>query len=63
MKKWEYKILNLRAKGVTNLVLSKEDEQELNKLGDEGWELVSTAPTVNGRTICCIMKRENNINI
>lgn len=58
MKKWEYKILNLRAKGVTNLVLSKEDEQELNKQGDEGWELVSSAPTVNGRTICCIMKRE-----
>ncbi|QEK12387.1 DUF4177 domain-containing protein [Crassaminicella thermophila] len=58
MKKWEYKIINLRAKGVTNLVLSKEDEEELNKLGDEGWELVSSVPTVNGRTICCMLKRE-----
>lgn len=58
MKKWEYKILNLKTKGVTNLVLSKEDEEELNKLGDEGWEVVASAPTVNGRTICCILKRE-----
>lgn len=58
MRTWEYKIINLRAKGVTNLVLSKEDEDELNKLGKEGWELVSTAPTVNGRTICCMLKRE-----
>ncbi|KXG74342.1 DUF4177 domain-containing protein [Thermotalea metallivorans] len=58
MKKWEYKILNLKPKGVTNLVLSKEDEEALNKLGDEGWEVVTSAPTVNGRTICCILKRE-----
>ncbi len=58
MKTWKYKIINLRAKGVTNLVLSREDEDELNKLGEEGWELVSTAPTVNGRTICCILKKE-----
>lgn len=58
MKKWEYKIVNLSAKGITNLVLSKEDEITLNKWGEEGWELVSTAPTVNGRTICCILKRE-----
>ncbi|TCO80072.1 DUF4177 domain-containing protein [Marinisporobacter balticus] len=58
MKKWEYRIINLHAKGVTNLVLSKEDEDVLNALGDEGWELVSSVPTVNGRTICCMLKRE-----
>lgn len=58
MKKWEYKVINLKAKGVTNLVLSKEDEDVLNKLGEQGWELVSSAPTVNGRTICCMLKRE-----
>lgn len=58
MKKWEYRILNFKAKGVTNLVLSKEDEDELNKFGEEGWELATSAPTVNGRTICCILKRE-----
>ena len=58
MKQWEYKIINLRAKGVTNLVLSKEDEDELNILGDQGWELVSSVPTVNGRNICCMLKRE-----
>jgi len=57
---WEYKILNLKAKGVTNLVLSKEDEDELNRWGEEDWELASGVPTVNGRTICCILKRERN---
>lgn len=60
MKSWEYKIINLYAKGVTNLVLSKEDEEKLNVLGYEGWELVSATPTVNGRNICCIFKRELN---
>jgi len=58
MQQWEYKILNFKAKGVTNLVLSKEDEDELNRLGKEGWELAAGVPTVNGRTICCILKRE-----
>lgn len=55
--KWEYRIINLKAKGVTNLVLSKEDEVKLNELGKVGWELVTAAPTVNGRTICCIFKK------
>lgn len=58
MTKWEYKILNLKAKGVSTLVLSKADEDKLNLLGEEGWQLKSTAPTVNGRNICCILMRE-----
>lgn len=58
MKKWEYKIINLNAKGVTNLVLSKEDENKLNELGNIGWELITATPTVNGRNICCIFKKE-----
>ncbi|MDK2918271.1 MAG: hypothetical protein PWQ37_1004 [Candidatus Petromonas sp.] len=58
MKKWEYKILNFKTKGVSNLVLSREDENKLNELGQEGWELTSSVPTVNGRNICCILKRQ-----
>jgi len=34
MQKWEYKI-------VTSSVRSSGDEQELNRLGEEGWELVA----------------------
>ncbi len=60
MKKWEYKIINLKTKGVSNLVLSKDDEEKLNKLGEEGWELTTATPTVNGRNICCILKRQAN---
>ncbi|WP_141228357.1 DUF4177 domain-containing protein [Anaeromicrobium sediminis] len=58
MKKWEYKIINLKTKGVTNLVLSKDDEDKLNVLGEDGWQLVSAVPTVNGRTICCMLMKE-----
>ncbi|MFZ5966487.1 MAG: DUF4177 domain-containing protein [Bacillota bacterium] len=63
MAKWEYKIINFKTKGATNLVLSREDEDELNKLGDLGWELVTSAPTVNGRTICCILKKQKVENV
>lgn len=58
MDKWEYKILNFKTKGVSNLVLSKEDENKLNELGKDGWELTNSIPTVNGRNICCILKRQ-----
>lgn len=36
MQKWEYKIVYLPS------------ESELNKLGNEGWELVSVAADVSG---------------
>lgn len=49
MKKWEYK----------RLAWSPSDEEgevaSLNRLGDEGWELVSTAQS--GNTRCHFLKR------
>jgi len=40
MKKWEYKIINLRSE---NYRIDPNYEAELNKQGDEGWEIVAIA--------------------
>lgn len=37
MKKWEYRIVNLRSE---NYQIRKDYEEELNQHGEEGWELV-----------------------
>ena len=48
MEKWEYNYHVVRVAGVFSGVNTKkatEDaKQELNKMGDEGWELVSAYP-------------------
>ena len=63
-RKWEYKIMasdkpplefwtdNISQKGIT------EQEKQLNKLGDDGWELIYYYPS--GSPIKCymILKRE-----
>ena len=36
--RWEYRIINIRSE---NYRLDPAYEDELNELGDEGWELVS----------------------
>lgn len=38
MKRWEYKIINIRSE---NYRLDPNQDVELNRLGEEGWELVS----------------------
>ncbi len=38
MKRWEYKIINIRSE---NYRLDPAQDVELNRLGEEGWELVS----------------------
>jgi len=38
MKRWEYKIINIRSE---NYRLDPAQDVELNRHGDEGWELVS----------------------
>lgn len=38
MTQWEYKIINIRSE---NYRLDPEAAHELNRLGDEGWELIS----------------------
>jgi len=48
MKKWEYKVKYMRSddyiKGVLNKSLNEKVlEQELNALGNQGWEMVGVA--------------------
>lgn len=38
MTQWEYKIINVRSE---NYRLDPNAASELNRLGDEGWELIS----------------------
>ncbi len=42
MKKWEYQVIELKKDTWTK---GKNAESQLNKLGSEGWEVVSIAPT------------------
>jgi hypothetical protein len=61
MHKWEYKIAYPGNGDFENLTW----EETLNKLGDEGWELVSSEikmpiSNVNPYTILLIFKREQD---
>ena len=58
MKKFEYKIENFKTQGIVNIILTKRDENKMNLLGKEGWELVSINDTKNGRNVMAIFKRE-----
>lgn len=62
MDKFEYKTLFTDAKGVFGGKVDKYTfQQELNALGIEGWELVSTVPTAQSygstRWVVSIFKR------
>jgi hypothetical protein len=60
---WEYKILNIRSE---NYRLDPTYEPQLNRLGDDGWELVSiTAITFKtGATdhIGMVFKRQKDVS-
>ncbi|MTI70508.1 MAG: DUF4177 domain-containing protein [Firmicutes bacterium] len=56
MKKFEYKVENLRTHGMTTMVLTKDHEEKFNELGEEGWELVGLEKS--SRNILAIFKRE-----
>lgn len=63
MEQYEYKTLYTDAKGVFGGKVDKYTfENELNQLGAEGWELVSTVPTAQSygstRWIISIFKRK-----
>ena len=58
MRKFEYKIVNFKTHGMVNIILTKEHEDKMNDLGEEGWELVDINDTKNGRTVMAIFKRE-----
>ncbi len=64
MKKYEYKVIKTKQDGFWNPKLSAESvELELNKLGQEGWELVSAMDTAIGHgttnEIVMFFKRES----
>ncbi len=61
MKKFEYKVENLRPHGMTSMVLTKQHEKKLNSLGEEGWELVGINSSKGGRNILAIFKREKQV--
>ncbi|WDV44576.1 DUF4177 domain-containing protein [Clostridiaceae bacterium M8S5] len=61
MKKFEYKIENLRTHGMVSMVLTKQHEEKLNELGNQGWELVGINNNSKGRSIVAIFKREKEI--
>jgi Domain of unknown function (DUF4177) len=46
MTTWEYKIINVRSE---NYSMDPRRAEELNRLGDEGWELVSIT-SINFKT-------------
>ena len=59
MKTWEYKIINVRSE---NYSMDPRRAEELNRLGDDGWELVSIT-SINFKTgatdhIGMVFKRE-----
>lgn len=60
MRKFEYKIENFKTHGMVNIILTKKDEEKMNLLGEEGWELVDINETKNGRNVMAIFKREKN---
>lgn len=63
MKKFEYKTITMDAEGIFGGKINNEKlEKELNRLGSEGWELVSTVTSsvTYGKTayIVSVFKRE-----
>lgn len=46
MPKFEYKVLNYNNKFILNNISTMEDQ--LNQLGSQGWELISSLPLVKG---------------
>ncbi|WP_341479397.1 DUF4177 domain-containing protein [Clostridium gasigenes] len=62
LEKWEYVSIKVETKGFQGGILEIEDfDSEINKLGEEGWELVSCFSTNKGygesREIISVFKR------
>lgn len=62
MQKWEYKTVKVKTKGLSGGILEIADfDEQLNRLGQDGWELVSTFATTSGygasREAVAIFKR------
>lgn len=63
MEKWEYQSIKLETEGLMGGIVKVKDlDYELNRLGEQGWELVSCFSTneANGRSreVIAIFKRK-----
>lgn len=63
MEKWEYVSIKVETKGFLGGILEIENfNRQLNKLGEEGWELVSCFTTNHGegttREAVAVFKRK-----
>jgi hypothetical protein len=58
LTKYEYKVLNLeQTSGWSAKVDVDEIEKEMNTLGDDGWELVSSSVRTGSGTVVAFFKR------
>jgi len=48
MTQWQYKVTRVKCKGLANPNLDDLKESDLNRLGEEGWELVNAAVLTGG---------------
>ena len=64
MKKFEYKVLEISAKGFWGIRVDIEEiSQKINELGKQGWEAITHSADMNAsgkRTVIIILKREIN---
>ena len=63
MERWEYRTIKMQTKGFTGGILETQSfDAELNKLGSEGWELVSSFGTNQSygqtREVIAVFKRK-----
>ncbi|WP_420594868.1 DUF4177 domain-containing protein [Deinococcus sp.] len=63
MKRWEYQVIKFELGGLLGGIVDNEEmERILNRLGDDGWELVGTTGTTMQqgatRDLIGILKRE-----
>lgn len=66
MEKWEYRTIKVMTKGFAGGILEIQNfDTELNKMGYEGWELVSCFDTNQSygqtREVVAVFKRTMNI--
>ena len=59
MQEWEYKVVQARLDRWNE---RENAERELNKLGHDGWELVTTIHPDDGYDCIFLLKRSKNIN-
>lgn len=48
MTQWQYKVTRVRCKGANNPNLDDLKESDLDRLGEQGWELVDVAVLNSG---------------